>query len=194
MRIPKPIPEKAVARLRAALKKAKTKGEYQRVQCLWLRASLGLSSEQVAQAIGWRPTSVRRLQSRYLREGERALEGVGRGGRRRQNLTLDEERALLAQFAEKAEQGGLLVVSEVRVGYEKAVGRRVPKSTVYRMLARHGWRKITPRPRHPQSERERQEAFKKTPAHRGRGSKAAGPAGPASSPPVRRRGSFWSDQ
>ena len=55
MRIPKPIPEKAVARLGTALQKAKTKAEYQRVQCLWLRAALGLSSAQVAQAIGWRP-------------------------------------------------------------------------------------------------------------------------------------------
>ena len=108
MRIPKPIPEKAVFRLGTALKKAKTKAAYQRVQCLWLRAALGLSSEQVAQAIGWRPTSVRRLQSRYLREGERTLQGVGRGGRRHQNLTLEEERDLLTQFREKAEQGGML--------------------------------------------------------------------------------------
>lgn len=159
MRTPKPIPGKAVARLGAALKKAKTKAAFQRVQCLWLRAALGLSSEQVAEAIGWRPTSVRRLQSHYLRAGERALEGAGRGGRHRQNLTLEQERALLAQFAEQGAQGGMLVVSEVRAGYEKAVGRRVPKSTVYRMLARHGWRKITPRPRHPQSDRQRREAF-----------------------------------
>ncbi len=194
MRIPKPIPEKAVFRLGTALKKAQTKAAYQRVQCLWLRAALGLSSDQVAAAIGWRPTSVRRLQSRYLHEGERALEGTGRGGRRRQNLTLEQERGLLSQFAEKGEQGGLLVVSEVRAAYEKAVGHRVPKSTVYRMLARHGWRKITPRPRHPQSDRQRREAFKKTPAHRGKGSEAAGPAGPTGASPVRRRGAFWSHQ
>jgi len=194
MRIPKPIPEKAVVRLGTALKKAKTKAEYQRVQCLWLRAALGLSSEQVAQAIGWRPTSVRRLQSRYLREGEGVLQGVGRGGRRHQNLTLEEERALLAQFTEKAEQGGMLVVREVRAGYEKAVARRVPKSTVYRMLARHGWRKVMPRPRHPQSEQERQEAFKKTPADRGTRSQATSPAVSAGSSPVPRRGPFRSDQ
>lgn len=194
MRIPKPIPEKAVARLGTALQKAKTKAEYQRVQCVWLRAALGLSSAQVAQAIGWRPTSVRRLQSRYLREGERALQGVGRGGRRHQNLTLEEERDWLAPFREKAAPGGLLVVSEVRAGYEKAVARRVPKSTVYRMLARHGWRKITPRPRHPPSEQERQEAYKKTPADRGTRSPATSPAGSAGSSPVPRRGPFRPDQ
>ena len=38
VRIPKPIPEKGVARLRAPLQKAKTKSEYQRVQRLELRA------------------------------------------------------------------------------------------------------------------------------------------------------------
>jgi len=37
----------------------------------------------------------------------------------------------------------------------------VPKSTVYRMLARQGWRKLAPRPRHPRSDIQAQEAWKK---------------------------------
>ena len=110
MRIPQPIPEKAVARLETALKKAKTKAAYQRVQCLWLRAALGLSSEQVAQAIGWRPTSVRRLQSRYLREGERAL-----------LLQILEAEHLPTSETRKLENGNY-----IRVGIEfNGIGKRV---------------------------------------------------------------------
>jgi hypothetical protein len=56
-----------------------------------------------------------------------------------------------------------LEVSRVKQAYEQAVGRVVPKSTVYRMLARHGWRKLAPRPRHPQADGARQQALKKTP-------------------------------
>jgi hypothetical protein len=37
-----------------------------------------------------------------------------------------------------------LEVSRVKAAYEQALGRKVPKSTVYRMLARHGWRKVVP--------------------------------------------------
>jgi hypothetical protein len=46
--------------------------------------------------------------------------------------------------------------------HEQALGRKVPKSTVYRMLARHGWRKVVPRPRHPKFDAVVQTAFKKT--------------------------------
>ncbi|MBV9248450.1 MAG: winged helix-turn-helix domain-containing protein [Acetobacteraceae bacterium] len=36
------------------------------------------------------------------------------------------------------------------------------KSTVCRLLARQGWRKLTPRPAHPDASREAQEKFKKS--------------------------------
>jgi transposase len=164
MRTPKPLSNEAIERLAKDLKRTKTKGEFQAVQCLWLRVSLGLSADQVATAIGWHPSSVRKQQSRYLREGVTALQRSGRGGRRRQNLTLEEEQNLLQEFLYQGELGGILEVSRVKAAYEQAVGRKVPKSTVYRMLARHGWRKIAPRPHHPKSDAALQAEFKKTPA------------------------------
>ena len=45
---------------------------------------------------------------------------------------------------------------------EKAVGRRVAKTTGYHILKRHQWRKVVPRPRHPDSTLELQRTFKKT--------------------------------
>ena len=166
MRKPKSLPEGAHENLGLDLKRAKTKGEFQRVQCLWLRASLGLSANQVATAIGWHPGSVRKLQARYLREGAAVLKGTGRGGRYYQNLTLEEERQLLQDFLPQSEKGGILEVSRVKAAYEHVLGRKVPKSTIYRMLARHGWRKVTPRPCHPKSEASAQAEFKKTAADR----------------------------
>lgn len=162
MRTPKALSNEAVERLAKDLKRAKSKNEFQAVQCLWLRVSLGLSAEQVATAIGWHPSSVRKLQSRYLKEGDTALKRTGRGGRRRQNLTLEEEQHLLQEFLSQGELGSILEVSRIKIAYEQAVGHKVPKSTVYRMLARHGWRKITPRPRHPKSDAALPGEFKKT--------------------------------
>jgi transposase len=162
MRKPKPLPAGAYEKLATDLKRAKTKGEFQRVQCLWLRASLGLSGDQVAIALGWHVGSVRKLQARYLREGEAVLKGTGRGGRYYQNLTLEEERQLLRNFLAQSGKGGILEVSRVKAAYEQVLGRKVPKSTIYRMLARHGWRKIVPRPRHPKADASAQAEFKKT--------------------------------
>jgi transposase len=162
MRKPKEMPEGALESLAMGLKQAKTKAEFQSVQCLWLRASLGLTANQVATAIIWHPNSVRKLQARYFKEGEAALKRGGRGGRYFQNLTIEEERQLLQEFLAQSEAGGILEVSRVKAAYEQALGRQVPKSTVYRMLARHGWRKVLPRPRHPKSDAATQAAFKKT--------------------------------
>jgi transposase len=155
------ISTQAHERLGQLLKQARSKADFQRVQCMWLRAELGLKHQQVARAVGWSPSRVKRVWANYLNQGETALTGVGKGGRRRQNLTLEEERQLLAGFQEAAGRGGVLVAIDVKAAYEKRVGRPVAKSTIYRMLARHGWRKILPRPRHPKNDPEQADAFKK---------------------------------
>jgi transposase len=80
------------------------------------------------------------VHSHFLRQGEQGLQGPGRGGRRNAYLTPQEEARFLERYVENAAQGGGLVVSEIKAAYEGRIGRKVPKSTVYRMLARHGWR------------------------------------------------------
>jgi transposase len=161
MRKPTPIPVKDQQSLAELLRKVKTKEEFQRIQCVWLRASLELNSHQVAVAIGWHPNSVKKLQAQYLRHGEAVLQLSKSGGRYRQNMTLEEEGVFLAPFFEKAKTGGVIVATEIKVAYEDKVGHRVPKSTIYRMLARHGWRKISPRPRHPKKDASLEFEFKK---------------------------------
>jgi transposase len=162
MRTPQPLPEGTAERLAALLKEAKDKAEYQRIQCVWLRAALGLRAAQIATALGWQVGSVRQVHSDYLRQGEAVLRSKPAGGRHRQNLTIEQEKELLLPFLEQAEAGGVLVMAPVQAAYEAAVGRPVHHSVVYRALHRQGWRKIMPRPRHPKASEEAQEAFKKS--------------------------------
>jgi transposase len=162
MRTPRCLPAGTVEELTALLKQCRTSTEYRRVQCVWLRAILGLSAQQIATILGWHLSSVYDLHSQYLREGVAALQGPGRGGRHRQNLSLVQEQELLVQFFVAATQGGVLEMRTVRAAYETLVGHPVPKSTVYRLLARHGWRKLAPRARHPKADLVVQEAFKKS--------------------------------
>jgi 2-polyprenyl-3-methyl-5-hydroxy-6-metoxy-1,4-benzoquinol methylase len=75
---------------------------------------------------------------------------------------MDQERQFLSRFFEEASHGGILIVSEIKRTFEALVGHKVAKTTIYRMLDRHGWRKIVPRPRHPKSDAKAQEGFKKT--------------------------------
>jgi transposase len=162
MRPAQDLPSEAVPELEALLQQADSKADYRRVLCLWLRAALGLSASEIATALGWRIGSVHNLHSRYLREGASGLLGVGRGGRRRQLLSVKEEQALLLTFTTAAEQGGLAEASRVRAVLEQQVGHVVAPSTVYRLLARYNWRKLVPRPFHPDVSSEAQQAFKKS--------------------------------
>ena len=57
---------------------------------------------------------------------------------------------------------GIYEVSRIKTAYESKIGKKVPKSTVYRMLDRHNWREVVPRTKHPKSDKEAQENFKKT--------------------------------
>src|SRR4051794_34863519 len=108
------------------------------------------------------PRAGRHLPARVLCEGIGVLEQPGRGGRHRAHLTRAEEEALLAGFCFAVGQGGVVEAGPLRVAYEKQVEHPVAKSTLYRLLARHGWRKLVPRPYHPEASAKTQKAFKKS--------------------------------
>ena len=88
MRPQRPISEKGKESLRTLLKRTKTRSDFMRVQCVWLRAAFGMPSDQVALSIGFSPATVKKIWSQYFNEGEGALIGKGRGGRRRYNLSI----------------------------------------------------------------------------------------------------------
>src|SRR5262245_17809239 len=64
-------------------------------------------------------------------------------------MAVTEEKALLARFAKAAGAGEILNIHDLKVAYEQAIGHRTSNSTIYNLLARHGWRKLMPRPFHP---------------------------------------------
>lgn len=152
-----------VRRLAERLKSAASHSEYQRIQCVLIRATLGSSAAQIAQLLGWSTATVHVMHSRWAKEGEAIFDVGSRGGRRHQYLTPQQESALLAPFVERAEAGGMLTVADIQQAYREQTGKAVARSTVYRLLERHGWRKVVPRPRHPKTDVAAQVAFKKTP-------------------------------
>ena len=68
----------------------------------------------------------------------------------------------LAPFFARAQRGELATAGQIKQAFERRVGQEVAQSTISRLLARHGWRKLMPRPKHPNASPEAQEQFKKT--------------------------------
>ena len=76
-------------------------------------------------------------------------------------MSIEEERAFLAPWVEQAKSGSVLVISVIRAALAQRLGRPVAASVAYRLLARHGWRKVAPDTRHPKSDPQIQEDWEK---------------------------------
>lgn len=122
----------------------------------------GKKPDEIAEAVGVSLAHVKTTLADWKRRGMAALAGRPQGGRHHAYLMQTEEAELLAGLRPKAEKGTILVVADVHQALEKRLGVPVSLQTVYDLLARHGWRKVKPRPRHVKADPAAQEAFKKT--------------------------------
>ena len=68
---------------------------------------------------------------------------------------------MLEEVLDKAMQGGVVIVPPLQEKFAEKLGKPVALSTIYRMLARHGWRKLAPDTEHPQGDPQAREDWKK---------------------------------
>ena len=134
----------AIERLSERLKQTRDLHEYQRIQCVLMRLTLSCSATEIALVLGWAPTTVHTIHSRWARDGDAVFDLRQKGGRRNQNMTADDEVQLLAPFLLQGRSAGEVPIDAVHRAYEARVGRSVALSTIYRLLHRHGWRKPVP--------------------------------------------------
>jgi len=147
---------------KASLPKAKTIEGLRKLQAVVLPLEFGLTLEQTAQATGVSVGWVSQLRNRFIREdGNFDDEIPKRGGRYRQNMNREEEERFLAPFLEKASSGGILVVSKIKEALDGRLGRKVALSSTYNLLHWHNWRKLALDKRHPQSDIQVQDDWKK---------------------------------
>ena len=133
-----------VRRLADRLKQAESHTQYQRIQCVLIRATLGSSAAQIAQLLGWSTATVHVMHSRWAKEGESIFDVKRRGGRRHQHLTPEQEKELLAPFVQRAEAGGMLGVAEILPAYRERCGQEVARSTAD-VAAQAAFKRTAPR-------------------------------------------------
>ena len=115
-----------------------------------------------AQVLGISASWVSKLRLRFIKGFVVRTPDVPRpGGRNRQNLSIEEERAFLAPFIKQAASGGILVVGTIKAALDAHLGRITSLAATYNMLHRHDWRKLAPDKHHPKSDPEAQLAWKK---------------------------------
>jgi transposase len=154
-----------IEKAKELLVNAKTAKEVRQAQAVILPLEFNMSLEQTSAITGVSRNWVNQLRNEFIHANGTAQSNKSHGGRRRENMSPADEALFLAPFIEKAKVGGILVVTEIKDALEARLGRTVALASVYNLLHRNDWRKLVPDKRHPKSDPEAQEVFKKTPGN-----------------------------
>ena len=138
---------------------AKTVADFRKALTVILAVELGLDADQAADILGTSRRTVFRHRSAIRKQDDTPKRSWG--GRRHCCMSIEEERAFLSRWEVKASEGGVLSVPPIHAALVQRLGHDTPLSTTYRLLARHGWRKVQPDTKHPKSDPVRQDEFKK---------------------------------
>jgi transposase len=162
MRLPSNLtPWFTTDQLMAWVKEAPDKAAYQRRLAMWLTHSAKLPAHQVAEMLVVSVQSVWKWLGEYNTLGPSGLDRKGRGGRRWALMSLEEEREFLAQHLALAQSVDVLTAKHLHPALCRKLGQEVSLDYVYKLLHRHEWRKLAPRPHHAKQDPAASVAFKK---------------------------------
>ena len=154
--------EEILSKARDAIATAQTAEQLRQAQAVVLPLDYAMSLADTAQVIGVSAGWTCQLRRRFMRgQVAGAADAPKAGGRKRQNMSVEEEREFLEPFLESAAAGAILVVGEIKAALDKRLGRQVALASAYNLLHRHNWRKLAPDKRHPQSDPLAQDEWKK---------------------------------
>lgn len=148
-------------RLEYLLSETKDVAKLKHIQAVYLKSFHDMKADDIAKIVGFSKGYIWHIHSAYRDIGEKAFFLNKRGGMYRRNLSPAQEKALIKEISSSSDLGRILEISSIKKRYEELAGKQVHKTVVYRMLARHGWRKIVPRPIHPKNDKVAIETFKK---------------------------------
>ena len=100
---------------------------WQVIRCALVRPK---SAAEIALEVGLARQAVHNLVAAYNRQGPQVVETPGHGQRQRAYLSVERERALVDKFLKQRALGQGSTGTHIKPALEKAIGRRVHKTTV----------------------------------------------------------------
>jgi transposase len=140
----------------------KTVQEYRKYTMILLHKKLGVSIQKASEFFHYNVSSFYRIKNELSDRLHKVSSKGAWGGRRKSYLSYDEELQLITELEKEGEHGDFVDIRIIKAKLEERIGHTIHKTSIYRFLERHNWRKISPRKYHPSKNAEAQEAFKKT--------------------------------
>lgn len=148
--------------LQKRIKKEKAANQLKVWQCIYyIQNHDGVLAADVADMFGLSIHNVYKYVQSYNLNGVDGVIIKKRGGRRRFYLSLEREKELLNSLSQKASEGMVLTMNDIRDEIESVIGHSISDDYLWDLLNRHNWKKKAPRPKHPDQNLEKQEDFKK---------------------------------
>ena len=142
------ITKEEYEQIKAAEKRTQDKRISRQLKVLMLRYE-GKSNPEIAEKLDISTDRISHLVSQFKRVGLEEFIRMKYTGHH-WNMTYEEEQAILDRFTEQAEAGHIITVKEIKAAFDEKLGRDTGRGYIYMLLARHKWRKIKPRPKHPE--------------------------------------------
>lgn len=159
MKMKKPT-EEEFEQIKAARKANKNKRVEKLLEVLALRYE-GKSNREISERTGYNERYVTMLLTKYRKQGLAEFIRIKQTSHHRK-IAESEEAVILEQCSELADQGKVLTVADIRRVFDEALGEKTNPDYIYKLLKRHGWRKVMPRARHPKAaSKEEQNSSKK---------------------------------
>ena len=135
--------------IRVKVKKCKDSKALRRLIALNMYRQ-GKTNKEIAKATGFHPQQITQLVTKVLSNG---IDSILQDRRTSNNyrMSFTQEADFLKQFEEMAENGQLVTVAPILQKYEEATGKKSNTTSIYRLLKRHGWRKLKPHRKHPKA-------------------------------------------
>lgn len=130
-----------------AERKTRDKRISKRLQVVKLRYE-GMGNSEIAKKLDFSSGRVSHLISEFKKQGLEEYMRVKYEGNHR-NMSYVEEQAILDSFEKQAEAGQIITVKEIKAAFDHKLGHDTGRGYIYMLLARHGWRKLKPRSKHP---------------------------------------------
>ena len=118
-----------------------------RLKVLIMRCD-GKKQKEISEVTGFARSHICNIIRKYFEEGLTAISEKHYKSNHC-NMNFEEEKNFLSSYSEQAKQGHILCVKEIEIAYIEKVGHSIGSGQIYRVLKRHGWRKVMPRSQHP---------------------------------------------
>ena len=147
--------------IKEKMKSAISVADYKRWQIIYLVRVHSVDAEYISNITGYSKANVYTIVQQFNNSKSADVTPKQRGGRRRELISVEQERELMKSLESKALRGEILSGKDVRKIVEKKISRPVSDDYIWDLFKRNGWTKHSPRPHHPKRNIEKQEEFKK---------------------------------